>query len=98
MKKYLFINFLIVLIISLFLNSYYSINDLIFVLDPDNYDILEFVSGDNNLAYEVFFIIVSLFLASFIFLKIYINRLLIKLQKCQQLNFTNKLQIRSPPY
>lgn len=98
MKKYLFVFFLIILFVSISsLFNHYLVSDLIFALDPDNYDVLEFVSWDNNLIY-VFFVIASLLLLNFIFLKHYFDKFFVNPEIYQQTDFTNKFHIRSPPY
>lgn len=100
MKKqgviFLFISLLV--ISSFVFNNNYVVSDLIFVLDPDNYDILEFISLDNNLIYVIFIIASLLLLISFGFLKNHLHKLFIKSEIYRQINVTNKLRVRSPPY
>ena len=97
MKKYGFLLIFLVINLSFFLN-YYLISDLTFILDPDNYDILEFISLNNNNLIYVIFLITSVFLLNFTFLKNYFNKFFIKSGIYEQNNLTNKLQIRSPPF
>ncbi|MEM0476240.1 MAG: hypothetical protein QW367_01190 [Candidatus Aenigmatarchaeota archaeon] len=100
MKKYLFVFLLISGIVGLpvILYNNYLNSDLypIFILDSDNYDILEFISPDNNAIY-VIFLLVNLFLVSFILFKNYFNKLPLSLGIYQPTNFTSKFHTRSPP-
>jgi len=100
MKKYLFVFLLISGIVGLpvILYNNYLNSDLypIFILDSDNYDILEFISPDNNAIY-VIFLLVNLFLVSFVLFKNYFNKLSITFEILRPANFINKLYTRSPP-
>lgn len=100
MKKYLFLFLLISLIISLPVLLYNNYLDpdfnLIFILDPDNYDILEFIFPENNLIYAIF-LLVNLFLIILILFKNYFNKLSITFEILRPANFINKLYTRSPP-
>lgn len=100
MKKYLFLFLLISGIVGLpiILYNNYSNPDLypIFILDSDNYDILEFISPDNNAIY-VIFLLVNLFLVSFVLFKNYFNKLPLTPEIYKPTDFTNKFQPRSPP-
>lgn len=99
MTKYLFVFTLIsvIVIFSIIIYFYWHTDlELIFILDPDNYDILEFISLNNNAIY-IIFLLVNLFVVNLAFFKDYFNKLPLGFKIFQPTNFINKFCIRSPP-
>ncbi len=97
MRKYILIFLLILSIICLtFFWSSYLFSDLIFSLERDNYDILEFTALSDFIF--IFLIGVVFILSKLAFLKNYLNKIFINSQIYHQINFTSRLQTRAPPF
>ncbi len=99
MKKYLVVFLLIsgIVGLSVILYNYQHPDlELIFTLDPDNYDILEFIYSDNNAIYLIF-LLVNLFLINLTIFKNYFDKFFTCFEIYQPSNFTSKLHTRSPP-